>query len=153
LRYPQIPKLSDRTIRQNPPLDRDFKLADGGGMYLLVRANKQHGWRFKYRLNGKEKLISFGPYPAVSLAKARGELKRAKSLLRRGSIPASRAKAEKMPVPIRSSRSPENGWREAGRSGARAMRKRLSADLNAIFSRGLASSPSRSYAPRTCWRV
>jgi integrase len=91
---PPIPKLSDRIIRENPPLERDFKLADGGGMYLLVRANQQRGWRFKYRVKGKEKLLSFGPYPAVSLAKARGELKRAKLLLRRGVDPSVARKAE-----------------------------------------------------------
>lgn len=64
-------------------------------MYLLVRANQQRGWRFKYRVKGKEKLLSFGPYPQVSLAKARGELKRAKLLLRRGVDPSVARKAEK----------------------------------------------------------
>ena len=64
-------------------------------MYLLVRANQQRGWRFKYRVQGREKLLSFGPYPAVSLAKARGELKRAKLLLRRGIDPSVARKAEK----------------------------------------------------------
>jgi integrase len=95
IEIPPILKLSDRIIRENPPLERDFKLADGGGMYLLVRANQQRGWRFKYRVKGREKLLSFGPYPAVSLAKARGELKRAKLLLRRGVDPSVARKAEK----------------------------------------------------------
>jgi hypothetical protein len=37
IEIPPIPKLSNRIIRENPPLERDFKLADGSGMYLLLR--------------------------------------------------------------------------------------------------------------------
>jgi hypothetical protein len=55
------------------PRERDFKLFDGGGLYLLIRPTGHRGWRFKYRMNGHEKLISFGPYPTVSLAKARAQ--------------------------------------------------------------------------------
>ncbi|AOH84091.1 hypothetical protein AWL63_09060 [Sphingomonas panacis] len=44
---------------------KDYKLADGEGLYLLVRPNGSKLWRFKYRFDGKEKLLSFGAYPDV----------------------------------------------------------------------------------------
>jgi integrase len=62
---------------------------------LLVQSNGHHGWRFKYRVHGREKLLSFGPYPAVSLAKARAQLKAAKALLRDGVDPSVSRKAAK----------------------------------------------------------
>lgn len=42
---------------------RDYKLADGGGLYLFVRANGSKLWRMKYRFEGKERLLAFGRYP------------------------------------------------------------------------------------------
>ena len=44
---------------------KDYKLADGEGLYLLVHPNGSKLWRFKYRFDGKEKLLSFGAYPDV----------------------------------------------------------------------------------------
>ena len=46
------------------------KLADGGGMYLLVKAGGKY-WRMDYRFAGKRKTLALGIYPAVSLAQAR----------------------------------------------------------------------------------
>ena len=45
-------------------------MADGGGLYLLVRPNGSRLWRLKYRFANREKKLSFGVYPAVSLAAA-----------------------------------------------------------------------------------
>ena len=47
---------------------KDYKLADGEGLYLLVRPNGSKLWRFKYRFDGKEKLLSFGAIPTPALA-------------------------------------------------------------------------------------
>jgi integrase len=77
------------------PRERDFKLFDGGGLYLLIRPTGHRGWRFKYRMNGHEKLISFGPYPTVSLAKARAQRRAAKALLADGVDPSVSRQAEK----------------------------------------------------------
>jgi integrase len=88
--------LTDSTIRKTQAKDRDFKLFDSGGLFLLIRSNAQRGWRFKYRISGHEKLISLGPYPTVSLAKARLKLRRAKALLLDGIDPSLKRKAEKM---------------------------------------------------------
>jgi integrase len=88
--------LTDSIIRKTEPKDRLFKLSDGGGLFLLFKATGQRGWRFKYRVNGHEKLLSLGPYPTVSLAKARLKLKRAKALLVDGIDPSLKRKAEKM---------------------------------------------------------
>lgn len=54
---------------------------DGKGLYLLVGPNGQKGWRFKYRFEGREKLLSFGTYPEVSLEEARKRRLAARKLL------------------------------------------------------------------------
>jgi integrase len=92
---PTFAVLTDSEIRKTQAKDRDFKLFDGGSLFLLVRASGHRGWRFKYRVNGHEKLISLGPYPTVSLAKARLKLRRAKALLLDGIDPSAKRRAEK----------------------------------------------------------
>jgi integrase len=87
--------LTDTRIRQVKATDKPFKLFDGGGLYLLVGAGGGKGWRFKYRFADKEKLISFGNYPSVSLADARKERERARELLVKGIDPSLARKAER----------------------------------------------------------
>ncbi|WP_426406967.1 Arm DNA-binding domain-containing protein [Bradyrhizobium ganzhouense] len=48
-----------------------MKLSDGGGLYLLVTTKGAKLWRYKFRLNGSERLMSLGSYPAISLQTAR----------------------------------------------------------------------------------
>src|SRR5687768_4683698 len=60
--------LSDIAIRRAKPTDKSFKIADGGGMYLLVHPNGSKYWRLKYRFAGKEKTLALGIYPDVPLA-------------------------------------------------------------------------------------
>ena len=57
------------------------KLPDGGGLYLFITPAGGAVWRVKYRIQGKEKTYSIGPYPLVSLAAARVELTEVKALL------------------------------------------------------------------------
>lgn len=63
--------LSDMAIRKAKPRDRQYKLADGGGLYLLVTPAGGRLWRLKYRMHGIERKLSIGCYPDLSLAEAR----------------------------------------------------------------------------------
>jgi hypothetical protein len=63
--------LTDMKCRNAKPQEKEYKLSDGHGMYLLVHPKGGKYWRLKYRVNGKEKLLSFGVYPEVSLEEAR----------------------------------------------------------------------------------
>ncbi|MDB6046743.1 MAG: integrase [Gammaproteobacteria bacterium] len=63
--------ITDVSIRNTKPSDRPIKLFDGDGLFLLVNPNGSRLWRFKYRIDGREKLISFGSYPEVTLKLAR----------------------------------------------------------------------------------
>jgi integrase len=87
--------LSDTEIRQAKPADKPRKLFDGGGLYLLVDANGKKGWRLKYRFAGKEKLLSLGVYPTVSLVKAREKRDECRKLLDKGLDPSLARKAAK----------------------------------------------------------
>lgn len=71
---------------------KDYKLADGEGLYLLVRANGSKPWRMKYRFADNEKLLCLGRYPDVSLAAARLRRSEAKVALWRGRGPPAAAK-------------------------------------------------------------
>lgn len=63
--------LNARQVETAKPRDKAYKLADGGGLYLMVNTNGSKYWRMKYRFAGKEKKLSFGTYPDISLAEAR----------------------------------------------------------------------------------
>ena len=64
--------LTDAKVKSVKPADRDWKLSDGGGLFLLVKPTGGKLWRWKYRLQGKENLFAIGGFPQVSLAEARG---------------------------------------------------------------------------------
>jgi len=85
--------LSDVTIRKAKPAAKPYKLADGGGMYLLVNPTGSKLWRWKYRVSGKEKLLALGAYPAVSLTAARAACADARHKLKQG-IDASAERKE-----------------------------------------------------------
>ena len=75
-------KLTDRAIKAFvAKAERGKKLADGGGLHLFITPAGGITWRIKYRIDGKEKIYSIGPYPLVSLAAARIELSEVKALL------------------------------------------------------------------------
>jgi len=76
--------------------DKQFKLADGNGLYLLVHPNGSRYWRHKYRWLGKEKLLAYGVYPDVSLAEARERREATRKALRSGLDPAAIKKQEKL---------------------------------------------------------
>ncbi len=94
-RQSTIGKLSEAAVRQAKPKERDYKLADGGGLYVLVKKNGTKYWRLKYRLNGKEKTLALGVYPGVTMAAARSEAVNAKESIRQGIDPVSERKQVK----------------------------------------------------------
>jgi integrase len=63
--------LTATQIKQAKSKDKDYKLSDGGGLFLLVTKRNSKLWRLKYKFDGKEKLLSLGAYPSISLSKAR----------------------------------------------------------------------------------
>ena len=88
--------LTDTKVRNEKPRDKAFKLADSGGLHLYVTPSGGKLWRFKYQFDGKEKLLSIGPYPAFSLSDARKARDDAKALLREHRDPGVEKKLRKI---------------------------------------------------------
>lgn len=80
--------LSDIEVRNAKPGVKAAKLFDGRGLHLVVTPAGGKLWRLKYRVAGKEKLLSLGAYPAVTLAAARRAVDRARDELAAGRDPA-----------------------------------------------------------------
>jgi hypothetical protein len=80
------------TVANAKPQDRDYKLSDGGGLYLLVRSNGTKLWRLNYRYLAKYRTLAFGSWPEVSLADARSRRDEARRLLAAGLDPSHEAK-------------------------------------------------------------
>lgn len=85
-------RLSDQKIRTVKPKEKPFKLFDGDGLYLEVRPNGSKWWRFRYRFGGKEKLLSMGIYPEVSLKEARDRCFEARKQVAAGINPGEERK-------------------------------------------------------------
>ena len=88
-------KLNARQVDTAKPKDKPYKLADGGGLYLLVNPNGAKYWRLKYRVAGKEKLLALGVYPDVTLADARAKRDEAKRGIAGGIDPSEAKREEK----------------------------------------------------------
>ncbi|AJC20117.1 integrase arm-type DNA-binding domain-containing protein [Pandoraea pulmonicola] len=80
--------LTDLKVRSAKSTVRDWKLSDGGGLFLLVKPAGGKLWRWKYRLQGKENLFAIGGFPQVSLAEARAVREKARALVKQGIHPA-----------------------------------------------------------------
>ena len=88
--------LTDRAVRSSKPQEKPYKLSDGGGLHIVVQPNGSKLWRLKYRFAGKEKLLSFGAYPTVSLASARQKREDAKRQLASRLDPSVKKKLDKI---------------------------------------------------------
>jgi hypothetical protein len=88
-------RLTDKAIKSAEPREKDYRLSDGDGLYLVVQANSGKLWRWSYEFNREEKLFSYGPYPSVTLAKARELHVAARALKRTGVDPAADKQARR----------------------------------------------------------
>ena len=87
--------LTDTEIRRSKAGDKPYKLADSGGLHLMVRPAGGRLWRWKYRFEGAEKLMSLGRYPDIGLADARERRDAARRKLANGIDPMAERMAEK----------------------------------------------------------
>lgn len=87
--------LTDTKIKTLKSKDRAYKLADSNGLYIYVTKSGTKFWRQKYRINGREKLLSHGEYPFISLANARTLRDAAREQIKKGVDPAITKKGEK----------------------------------------------------------
>lgn len=88
-------ELSPKKIENAKPKDTDYKLTDGGSLYLLVKKNGTKAWRMNYRFNGKQATLALGVYPDVPLATARKRRDEARELLADGRDPREAKRSEK----------------------------------------------------------
>ncbi len=91
-----VTPLSDSKCEAAKPRDKDYKLFDGQGLFLLVKRSGVKTWRFKFaRPDGREGLATFGNYPALGLKAARDRRAEALALLAADIDPVDAAKAAK----------------------------------------------------------
>lgn len=98
---PTTNNLTDSKCKSAKAADRPLKLFDGGGLHLYVSPTGAKTWRMAYRLAGKPQTISFGPYPAVSLAEARAKRDATKEQLRGGADPMAPRRATRAGLPFK----------------------------------------------------
>jgi len=91
----RVAPLTDTKVKNAKSTDKETKLFDGGGLFLLLTPGGGKLWHFKYRFGGKEKKLSFGTYPEVSLADARDKRAEARKLVAGGIDPGEIRKAQK----------------------------------------------------------
>ena len=88
-------KLTENSIRKAQILEKQYKIYDGDGMFLLIHPNGSKYWRMKYTFDGKSKLASFGVWPGVSLKEARERRHEAKQKIKMGINPVEENRKNK----------------------------------------------------------
>jgi integrase len=91
----QTAALTDTAIKKAKAKDKDYKLFDGNGLFLLVAKTDNKRWRLKYRFNGKEKLLALGLYPNITLREARELREHYRNIIAKGIDPSEQRKKEK----------------------------------------------------------
>ena len=129
--------LTDTEIKRAKAAEKAYSMGDGGGLYLWVKPTGGKLWRWSYRFEGKEKLMSLGKYPDVSLAQARERHTEARKLLATGVDPMALRKAEKTAEKVaveNSFQSVTAQWLEHWQEGKSprhvdSVRRRMAADI------------------------
>ncbi len=92
----RITPLTDLQARNAKPKEKEYKLSDGGGLYLLVTPTGGKLWRLKYRFGGLEKKIALGAFPEVGLSDARQKREDAREQIAQGVDPGAARKQKAM---------------------------------------------------------
>ena len=129
--------LTDTEIKRAKVKEKAYSLNDAGGLYLWITPAGGKLWRWAYRFNRKEKLMSLGKYPAVSLALARERHGEARQLLASGVDPMAQRKADRTEEKIASENSFQSVaalWLEHWQEGKSprhvdSVRRRMAADI------------------------
>src|SRR4051812_7623123 len=90
-------------IQNAKPKETPYKLSDGDGLHLFVQQNGSKWWRFRYQFAGKEKMLSLGTFPEVSLATARAKRNDARALVASGIDPSQQRKADRFAAAVSAS--------------------------------------------------
>jgi hypothetical protein len=84
-----------QVVNAKPEKEASYRMFDGGGLFLFVTPSGGKLWRLKYRYEGKERLLSLGAYPEISLEDARQRRDEARELIKQKIDPSERRKEEK----------------------------------------------------------
>lgn len=103
-------KLTDAKIRGLKGEDRKYKVSDGRGLQLLVSPAGGKAWKWAYRFDGKQRELSLGPYPEITLAEARDEVTELRRSLLAGKDPAAGRKARITGLPENAFRTVATEW-------------------------------------------
>jgi len=87
--------LTDIAIRKTLPREKQYRIADGGGLNLLVHPNGSKYWQLRYRYMERSKIFSLGVYPDISLLEARNKAREAKKILAEGDDPIDTKRRKK----------------------------------------------------------
>ncbi len=91
-----MPKLTASKIEAAKPHEKPYKLADGGGLHLLVSPRGSRAWVFRYRYAGRGSMLGLGTYPDVSLKAAREKADEGRRLVKAKIDPAALKRAERL---------------------------------------------------------
>ena len=93
-------KLNDQIIQSAEAKSKSYKLFDGQGLYIEISSKGSKFWRLKYRFEGKEKRISLGAYPEVSIDDAREHMRLCKEQLKGGIDPSQARKDSNQSITV-----------------------------------------------------
>ncbi|MBC2663416.1 integrase arm-type DNA-binding domain-containing protein [Novosphingobium flavum] len=88
--------LTDVAVRNAKPGPKPYKMGDSHGLFLLVQPTGGKLWRFKYRVDGREKKLAIGPYPEIGLGEARRRRDEAREAMAAGKDPAREKQRDKV---------------------------------------------------------
>jgi len=87
--------LSPFAVQNAKAQNNEYKLSDGNGLHLIVTTGGSKLWRLRYRFGGKQKMLSLGAFPEISLATARTRRDDARKLIANGLDPSTQRKEDK----------------------------------------------------------
>jgi integrase len=92
----EVVALTDVAVRNAKPGPKPYKMGDSHGLFLLVQPTGGKLWRFKYRVDGREKKLAIGPYPEIGLGEARRRRDEAREAMAAGKDPAREKQRDKV---------------------------------------------------------
>ncbi|MEZ0472979.1 tyrosine-type recombinase/integrase [Luteimonas salinilitoris] len=128
--------LTDIAVRQTPATGKAYTLGDGRGLALYVAANGGKSWHFRYRWLGRQRRMSLGTYPEVSLKDARIRREALRALVARGVNPQEHRKRERRVRRLAEEQVFQavfNTWIEHRRSSLKPGRQGSLAQMQQVF--------------------